>query len=159
MIVEEVKQQLQEDPRSWLVTGAAGFIGSNLLESLLKLDQRVVGLDNYSTGKRENLEQVRLLVGPERWKRFTMMEGDICDSKTCQRACAGVDFVLHQAALGSVPASLERPLDAHASNVTGFLNVIIGARDCGVKRFIYASSGAVYGDDPGLPNVEGVVGR
>src|SRR5438552_3995702 len=159
MIFENVKQNLLTEPKSWLVTGVAGFIGSNLLESLLKLNQRVVGLDNFSTGHGRNLEQVKQLVQPEQWKRFAMVEGDIADFKMCKRGCAGVELVLHQAALGSVPGSIERPLDSHSSNVTGFLNLVIAAKDCGVKRFVYASSCAVYGDDPGLPKVEGRIGR
>ena len=156
---ENFCEQIRQEPKSWLVTGAAGFIGSNLLEGLLNLEQSVVGLDNYSTGKGETLEEVRQVVRAEQWKRFTMLEGDVGDIKTCSRVCQGVDVVLHQAALASVPGSMEKPLDSHASNVTGFLNLVIAAKDCGVKRFVYASSCAVYGDDPGLPKVEGRIGR
>jgi UDP-N-acetylglucosamine 4-epimerase len=146
-------------PRTWLVTGVAGFIGSNLLEALLKLDQRVAGLDNFSTGKRKNLEEVRALVPTAQWARFQFLEGDIGDLAACQRACAGVDFVLHQAALGSVPFSMKDPLASHRSNVTGFLNMLLAARDAKVKRFVYASSSAIYGDDPSLPKVEETTGQ
>lgn len=145
--------------RAWLVTGVAGFIGSNLLEALLKRDQQVVGLDNYSTGQEENLRQVEQLVRADQWKRFSMIRGDVCDLAMCQLATRGVDYVLHQAALGSVPRSLEAPLNSHASNVTGFLNMLIAARDCGAKRFVYASSSSVYGDSPTLPKSEDKTGR
>jgi UDP-N-acetylglucosamine/UDP-N-acetylgalactosamine 4-epimerase len=145
--------------RAWLVTGVAGFIGSNLLEALLKRDQQVVGLDNYSTGQEENLRQVEQLVRADQWKRFSMIRGDVCDLEMCQLATRGVDYVLHQAALGSVPRSLEAPLNSHASNVTGFLNMLIAARDCGAKRFVYASSSSVYGDSPTLPKSEDKTGR
>lgn len=155
---EEVKQRMRGNSRTWLVTGTAGFIGSNLLEALLLLDQNVVGLDNLSTGKRSNLEEVRKLVGAERWSRFRFYEGDVCDMATCRNACNGVDFVLHQAALGSVPRSIEDPLRSHASNVDGFLNLLTAARDARVERFVYASSSSVYGDHPGLPKVEHVTG-
>jgi UDP-N-acetylglucosamine/UDP-N-acetylgalactosamine 4-epimerase len=144
--------------RTWLITGVAGFIGSNLLEALLKRDQRVAGLDNYSTGQEENLRQVEQSVRADQWSKFSMIEGNICDLKTCQLATRGVDYVLHQAALGSVPRSIEAPLNSHASNVTGFLNMLIAARDCGVKRFVYASSSSVYGDHTSLPKVEEHIG-
>src|SRR2546425_2847157 len=153
-IYEKVQERIKTRPRTWLVTGVAGFIGSNLLETLLKLDQRVVGLDNFSAGKRSNLEEVAALAGPERWARFRFLEGDIKDLQACQGACAGVDFVLHQAALGSVPRSMAEPLNSHESNVTGFLNMLLAARDAKVRRFVYASSSAIYGDDPGLPKIE-----
>jgi UDP-N-acetylglucosamine 4-epimerase len=145
--------------RTWLVTGVAGFIGSNLLEALLKQGQRVVGLDNFSTGFRHNLDQVQAAVGVEAWKRFRFIEGDIRDLDTCREACAGVDVVLHEAALGSVPRSIEDPITSHASNVTGFLNMLVAARDAGVKRFVYAASSAAYGDYPGLPKIEHTIGR
>lgn len=154
-----IQERLRLEPKTWLITGVAGFIGSNLLEALLKLDQRVVGLDNYSTGHHRNLGEVKALVQPGQWARFTMSEGDICDLKTCHRACDGADFILHQAALGSVPRSIEKPLDSHASNVTGFLNMLVAARDSKAARFVYASSSAVYGDHPGLPKVEAETGR
>ena len=156
---DQLQTELKAAPKTWLVTGVAGFIGSNLLEALLKLDQRVVGLDNFSTGKHKNLEQVKALVSPAQWARFRFLEGDIGDLAACQRACAGVDFVLHQAALGSVPLSMKDPLGSHRSNVTGFLNMLLAARDAKVKRFVYASSSAIYGDDPGLPKVEEKMGK
>jgi UDP-N-acetylglucosamine 4-epimerase len=156
---ERLTEQLLAEPKVWLVTGAAGFIGSNLLETLLRLNQRVIGLDNYATGSRHNLKQVQELVGPARWSNFLPMDGDIRDFDTCKRASHGVDYVLHQAALGSVPRSIAAPDDSHASNVTGFLNVLMATRDNGVKRIVYASSSAVYGDHPDLPKVEHNIGR
>ena len=156
---EEVRQQLSASPRRWLVTGAAGFIGSHLVEHLLGLGQSVVGLDNFSTGKRENLEHVERAAGPARWARFRFVEGDIRDLAACNGACAGVDLVLHQAGLGSVPRSIDKPLRTHDSNVNGFLNMLLAARDAGVERMVYASSSAVYGDHPGLPKVEAELGR
>jgi len=155
---EKLKTKLKRTPKSWLITGAAGFIGSNIVESLLRLDQKVVGLDNFATSKRKNLGQVRKLVAPSQWRCFKFIEGDIRDLRVCQRACRGVDFVLHQAALGSVPRSIEDPLNANESNVTGFLNMLVATRDHRVKRFVYASSSAIYGDHPGLPKVEDVIG-
>lgn len=155
---ESLNDSLGRDSRRWLVTGAAGFIGSHLVEALLKAGQRVVGLDNFATGTRENLEDVRGRVGPERWARFNLIEGDIVREADCAKACAGADYVLHQAALGSVPRSLADPLGSHRANVDGFLNMLVAARDAGVKRFVYASSGSVYGDHPGLPKVEGAEG-
>ena len=145
-------------PRAWLVTGAAGFIGSNLVESLLGMGQRVVGLDNFSTGKRENLELVRQAVGDARWQKFRFVEGDIRSLDTCNAACASIDVVLHQAGLGSVPRSIDKPLRTHDSNVNGFLNILLAARDAGA-RLVYASSSAVYGDHPSLPKVESQIGR
>jgi UDP-N-acetylglucosamine/UDP-N-acetylgalactosamine 4-epimerase len=160
--MEETKtleQSLQLVPKSWLVTGAAGFIGSNLLQALLRLNQRVVGLDNFSTGKQKNLEQVQELVTPEQWKRFRFIRGDIREILICREACKAVDFVLHQAALGSVTRSLEDPVQTHESNVTGFLNMLLASRDAQIKRFVYASSRSVYGDHPGLPKVEDDLGN
>lgn len=145
--------------RRWLVTGAAGFIGSHLVEQLLGLDQEVAGLDNFSTGKRENLELVRQAVGEARWKSFRFVEGDIRALDTCNAACASVDVVLHQAGLGSVPRSIDKPLRTHDSNVNGFLNMLLAARDAGAERLVYASSSAVYGDHPGLPKIESELGR
>ena len=156
---DQLQKELKAKPKTWLVTGVAGFIGSNLLEALLGLDQRVTGLDNFSTGKQKNLEEVKALVSPAQWWRFRFVEGDIGDLAVCQAACAGVDFVLHQAALGSVPLSMTDPLGSHRSNVTGCLNMLVAARDAKVKRFVYASSSAIYGDDPGLPKVEEKVGK
>lgn len=145
--------------RRWLVTGAAGFIGSHLTEALLALGQDVVGLDNFATGKRENLDEVRAAVGADAWRRFELIEGDIVDFETCVRACRGAEIVLHQAALGSVPRSIEAPLATHAANATGFLNMLVAARDAGAARFVYAASSSTYGDSAALPKVEEVIGR
>lgn len=145
--------------RRWLVTGAAGFIGSHLVEALLRLGQEVVGLDNFETGYRRNLDEVRDAVGEEAWRRHTFIEGDIADPATCRRACDGVEIVLHQAALGSVPRSIEHPLATHAANATGFLNMLLASRDAGARRFVYAASSSTYGDHPGLPKVEDEIGR
>lgn len=153
------RQQLRTAPKRWLVTGAAGFIGSNLLEELLRLGQSVVGLDNFATGKRANLEDVRSLVGETAWGNFSFIEGDIRDPETCRAACAGIDYVLHQAALGSVPRSIDDPLTSNAANVTGSLNMLVAARDAKVARFVYAASSSTYGDHPGLPKVEERIGR
>ena len=143
----------------WLVTGGAGFIGSHLVEHLLRAGQDVVTLDNFATGHRRNLEEVEAAVGPDARDRHRFIEGDIRDPAACREACAGVTYVLHQAALGSVPRSIEHPADSHASNVTGFLNMLVAARDAGVQRFVYASSSSVYGDHPGLPKVEAETGE
>jgi UDP-N-acetylglucosamine 4-epimerase len=156
---DKVRAELRGSSAQWLVTGVAGFIGSNLLEELLKLDQRVVGLDNFSTGKTRNLEEVRGLVSRAQWARFRFLQGDIEDLATCREACAGMDIVLHQAGLGSVVRSIADPLRSHQSNVTGFLNMLVAARDAGAKRLVYASSSSVYGDHPGLPKVEHKVGK
>ncbi len=155
----EIQVALPAAPRRWLITGAAGFIGSHLVETLLRLDQAVVALDNFATGHRQNLEQVRDLVSATQWARCTFIEGDITQLDTCRRACAGADYVLHQAALGSVPRSVADPVASHDSNVSGFLNLLLAARDAQVKRLVYASSSAVYGDDPDLPKVEDKVGN
>jgi UDP-N-acetylglucosamine 4-epimerase len=156
---ENAKTLLRQTPRSWLVTGVAGFIGSHLLETLLQLDQTVVGLDNFATGYRHNLDDVRLQVSRAQWARFRFIEGDIGDEATCRQACAGSEIVLHQAALGSVPRSLEDPLRTHHANLTGFLNMLVAARDAGVGRFVYAASSSTYGDHPDLPKVEERIGR
>ena len=156
---DALKTQLASEPKTWLVTGVAGFIGSNLAEALLLLDQKVVGLDNFATGHQRNLDQIAARVGAERWARFHFTLGDIRDPDTCQTACRGVDYVLHQAALGSVPRSLEDPLTTHAANNTGFINMLVAARDAQVKRFVYAASSSTYGDHPGLPKVEDVIGK
>lgn len=156
---EKTQEQLRAKPLTWLVTGCAGFIGSNLTEKLLLLGQNVVGLDNFSTGYRHNIDEVREEVGPEASKRFRFIEGDIRDAEICREACAGVDVVLHQAALGSVPRSVKDPYTSHTVNTDGFMQVLLAARDAGVKRIVYASSSAVYGDHPGLPKVEDQVGR
>lgn len=156
---KQVQQQLREQPRTWLVTGVAGFIGSNLLEKLLTLNQRVLGLDNFATGHQRNLDEVRALVSPEQWARYAFIQGDIRSLDDCQRACAGVDCVLHQAALGSVPRSLNDPITTNATNIDGFLNMLVAARDAKVGSFTYAASSSTYGDHPGLPKVEDVIGQ
>ncbi len=156
---EVVRAELQAQPRKWLVTGCAGFIGSNLLETLLKLDQTVVGLDNFATGHQRNLDEVRGLVTPEQWARFSFIEGDIRDLGTCRRAVEGVDKVLHQAALGSVPRSLKDPITSNAVNIDGFLNMLVAARDAGAGAFVYAASSSTYGDHPVLPKLEDNIGR
>ncbi|MBU6401288.1 MAG: SDR family oxidoreductase [Verrucomicrobia bacterium] len=155
----QLEAQLRAAPKTWLVTGVAGFIGSNLLEALLRLDQRVVGLDNFATGKKQNIEQVHRAVTPEQWARFTFHTGDLRHAQVCQQVCHGADFVLHQGALGSVPRSLEDPLATHESNVTGFVNILLAARDQKARRFVYASSSSVYGDHPALPKREPEIGQ
>jgi len=169
----ETLEQLRKTPKTWLVTGVAGFIGSNLLEALLKLDQFVVGLDNFSSGHRHNLEQVQRSVEGVQWNRFSLIEGDIRNLEDCQKSLyfrpsladdrnnlgSKVDFVLHHAALASVPKSIEDPSATNEINVTGFLNMLIAARDAGVGRFVYASSSAVYGDSPEAQKVEEQLGR
>jgi len=156
---DKLKIELKRAPKTWLVTGCAGFIGSNLVETLLKLNQRVIGLDNFSTGHKKNLSEVRSLVSRQQWTRFKFIEGDICDLSVCKRACRGADFVLHQAALGSVPRSMDDPIESHNANVTGFLNMMTAARDAKVGRLVYASSSAIYGDNPGLPKIENKTGK
>ena len=156
---DEVKQALRANPRTWLVTGCAGFIGSNLLETLLGLDQSVVGLDNFATGHQRNLDEVQATVAPAQWARFRLIEGDIRDPGTCERAVTGVDFVLHQAALGSVPRSLKDPVTTNAVNISGFLNMLVAARDAEVASFVYAASSSTYGDHPDLPKVEDRIGK
>jgi UDP-N-acetylglucosamine 4-epimerase len=156
---ETAQQRIRSQRRTWLVTGAAGFIGSHLAENLLRLDQQVVGLDNFATGKRENLQHIRAAVGQTLSKNFRFIEGDIRSVDACKRACMGVDIVLHQAALGSVPRSIDDPIASSETNVMGFINMQVAARDAGVKRFVYASSSAVYGDHPTLPKVEAITGR
>lgn len=154
-----VCDQLKQTPKIWLVTGVAGFIGSNLLETLLKLDQKVVGLDNFATGHQHNLEEVKGLVSTEQWANFTFYEGDIRNLADCEKACQGVDFVLHQAALGSVPRSIADPITTNAANITGFLNMLVAARDAQVKSLTYAASSSTYGDHPALPKVEENIGN
>ena len=156
---QTVCEQLKQAPKTWLVTGVAGFIGSNLLEILLKLDQNVVGLDNFATGHQHNLDEVQSLVKPEQWANFKFYKGDIRNFEDCQTACAGVDYVLHQAALGSVPRSIADPITTNAANITGFLNMLTAARDAEVKSFTYAASSSTYGDHPALPKVEDNIGK
>lgn len=170
---EQVKADLAENPKTWLITGVAGFIGSNLLETLLKLNQQVVGLDNFATGHQHNLDEVQGLVTPEQWQRFHFIEGDIRNLEDCQQAmnypelgaersalgAAHVDYVLHQAALGSVPRSIADPITTNAANITGFLNMLVAARDAQVKSFTYAASSSTYGDHPALPKVEENIGK
>lgn len=151
--------RLPSQPKTWLITGVAGFIGSNLLEQLLKHEQNVVGLDNFATGHRHNLAQIQAAVTPSQWARFNFIEGDIRVLDDCCSACNGVDYVLHQAALGSVPRSLEDPITTNGTNIDGFLNMLVAARDAKVARFVYAASSSTYGDHPGLPKVEDVIGK
>ncbi|MDH4393938.1 MAG: NAD-dependent epimerase/dehydratase family protein [Aquabacterium sp.] len=156
---DSLQDQLRQQPRHWLVTGVAGFIGSHLAETLLGLGQTVTGLDNFATGHRRNLDAVQASVGAARWANFRFIEGDIRQLADCQTACAGVQTVLHQAALGSVPRSIADPITTNAANVTGFLNMLVAARDAGVQRFVYAASSSTYGDHPGLPKVEDTIGK
>lgn len=156
--VDELYKNMAANPTRWLVTGVAGFIGSNLLQTLLELNQEVVGLDNFLTGYEKNLEMVREICGPEAWSRFRFIEGDIRDFPTCQHACAGVRHVLHEAALGSVPRSIEDPFLTNSCNITGFLNMLVAAKDAGVESFVYAASSSTYGDSPELPKVEDKIG-
>ena len=156
---EQVKQELLNNKKTWLITGVAGFIGSNLLETLLKLNQTVVGLDNFATGFQYNLDEVQSQVSDEQWQNFRFIEGDIRSFEDCQTACAGVDYVLHQAALGSVPRSIKDPITTNSANITGFLNMLTAARDAEVSSFTYAASSSTYGDHPGLPKVEDKIGK
>jgi UDP-N-acetylglucosamine 4-epimerase len=151
---EQLLETFKTNQKTWLVTGNAGFIGSNLTEFLLKHNQRVVGLDNFSTGYQHNIDDVLSNVGEEKAKNFTFIEGNTWEMETCQKACKGVDIVLHQAALGSVPRSIADPVTSNQSNITGFLNMLTAAKDAGIKRFVYASSSSVYGDSKELPKVE-----
>jgi UDP-N-acetylglucosamine 4-epimerase len=154
-----LQQELMTIPRTWLVTGVAGFIGSHLLKTLLRLDQKVVGLDNFVTGSPEGLQSVRNAVSETQWQRFTFHEGSVTDLETCRAATEGVDYVLHKAGFVSVPLSIEQPASCHDVNVTGTHNVLLAARDNRVRRVIYASSSAVYGDDERMPKIEGQIGR
>ena len=156
---EKLQIELCKDPKIWLVTGVAGFIGSNLLEKLLMLDQTVVGLDNFATGYQKNLEEVQVLVTKDQWKKFRFIKGDIRILDDCKKACLGVDFVLHEAALGSVPRSLEDPIATSENNISGFLNMLIAARDAKVKSLTYAASSSTYGDHSGLLKVEDKIGK
>jgi UDP-N-acetylglucosamine/UDP-N-acetylgalactosamine 4-epimerase len=156
---QKIQEDLKDNPKIWLITGVAGFIGSNLLESLLKLNQEVVGLDNFETGYRKNLDEVKKLVSAEKWERFSFYEGDIRDIKSCQKAVFGVDYVLHEAALGSVPRSIENPITTNETNITGFLNIMVASRDASIKRLVYAASSSVYGDHASLPKIENEIGN
>ena len=151
---EALVETFKTEQKSWLITGCAGFIGSNLTEFLLQHNQKVVGLDNFSTGFQHNIDDVLFQVGTENAKNFIFIKGDIADMETCAKACNGVDIVLHQAALGSVPRSIDDPITSNRSNITGFLNMLTAAKDAGIKRFVYASSSSVYGDSKELPKVE-----
>lgn len=159
VIPDPLREAVGSRSRRWLVTGAAGFIGSNLVEALLALEQDVVGLDNFATGFEHNLAEVRERVGAARAARFTFIRGDIRDLDLCRRACEGVDFVLHNAALGSVPRSINDPVATNATNIDGFLNMLVAARDEGVRRFVYAASSSTYGDHPALPKIEERIGK
>ena len=159
MRYEKLRAGLKSDPKKWLITGVAGFIGSNILEELLSLDQEVVGIDNFSTGHKYNLKEVKENVSDRQWERFTFFEGDICNFLDCQKVVHGVDFVLHQAALGSVPRSIKNPLDTNASNITGFLNMLEASRQENVESFTYAASSSTYGDHPDLPKREENIGN
>lgn len=156
---EEIKKEILQNPKTWLITGVAGFIGSNLLESLLKLNQEVIGLDNFSTGHQHNLDEVENLVSKEQWSQFKFINGDIRNYDDCKLAVIDVDYVLHQAALGSVPRSIEDPITSNAANITGFLNILDAAKEEKVKSFTYAASSSTYGDHPALPKVEENIGN
>ena len=153
------KRKLKNNPATWLVTGVAGFIGSNLLETLLKLNQRVIGLDNFITGHRRNLEDVKKSVSHDQWQLFSLIEGDVRSLEDCTRACKDVHYVLHQAALGSVPRSIENPIASNQHNIDGFLNILHAAKDANVKRLVYASSSSTYGDHEALPKSENKIGN
>jgi UDP-N-acetylglucosamine 4-epimerase len=154
-----LKARLANEQHTWLITGVAGFIGSNLLETLLKLNQRVKGLDNFATGFQRNLDEVQNLVTSEQWSNFEFTQGDIRNLEDCHQACQGVEYVLHQAALGSVPRSIADPITTNSANITGFLNMLVAARDAKVKRFVYAASSSTYGDHPALPKIEDRIGK
>lgn len=156
---EQAKQTLLETPKTWLITGVAGFIGSNLLETLLLLNQNVVGLDNFATGHQRNLDEVKSAVSDAQWAKFKFIEGDIREPDHCKVAVSGVDYVLHQAALGSVPRSINDPATTNATNISGYLNMLVAARDEGVSSFTYAASSSTYGDHPALPKVEENIGN
>jgi UDP-N-acetylglucosamine 4-epimerase len=157
--IATLEAQLLAQPKNWLITGVAGFIGSNLLERLLKLNQKVTGLDNFATGFQRNLDEVQTQVAPEQWANFQFIQGDIRQLADCQQACTGIDYVLHQAALGSVPRSINDPITTNATNIDGFLNMLVAARDAQVTSFTYAASSSTYGDHPDLPKVENKIGN
>ena len=159
MLYTQRKEELRNQAKTWVITGVAGFIGSNLLETLLKLDQNVTGLDNFSTGFQHNLDEVQGLVQPEQWQRFRFIEGDIRNLDDCNEACKSADYILHQAALGSVPRSIVDPITTNENNISGFLNMLVAARDAKVSRVVYAASSSTYGDHPDLPKVEDKIGN
>lgn len=156
---EQLLEELPKNPKTWLITGVAGFIGSNLLETLLKLDQKVIGLDSFITGHQRNLDEVQGLVSETQWQRFNFIEGDIRNLDDCRAACVNADYVLHQAALGSVPRSINDPITTNSVNIDGFLNMLVAARDAKVQSFTYAASSSTYGDHPALPKVENTIGN
>ncbi|EMY69739.1 NAD-dependent epimerase/dehydratase family protein [Leptospira vanthielii] len=155
----ETLNNLIHNPHKWLITGVAGFIGSNLLEALLKLNQNVLGIDNFETGNIKNLEEVKTLVTDSQWNNFKFIEGDIRNFDTCRNICSGADFILHQAALGSVPRSINDPISSNNTNIGGFLNILVAAKDANIKSFTYAASSSTYGDHPGLPKIEDTIGK
>lgn len=159
MKFKKIEDALSSEPETWLITGVAGFIGSNLLETLLKLNQKVIGLDNFATGHKANLDEVRQSVSTEQWSAFTFVEGDIRDPETCVEVVKGVDHVLHQAALGSVPRSIKDPITTNNTNITGFINMLVAAKDANVRSFTYAASSSTYGDHPALPKIEENIGN
>ncbi|WP_296243938.1 MULTISPECIES: NAD-dependent epimerase/dehydratase family protein [unclassified Psychrobacter] len=158
-VYQQVTEALVNEPKTWLITGVAGFIGSNLLETLLLLNQKVIGLDNFSTGFQHNLDEVQSVVTSEQWQRFNFIEGDIRNLADCQTACTDIDYILHQAALGSVPRSIADPINTNDTNILGFLNMLVAARDAKVTSFTYAASSSTYGDHPALPKVEDAIGK
>ncbi|GHB57385.1 UDP-GlkcNAc C4 epimerase WbpP [Psychrosphaera saromensis] len=156
---QEIKNNLELEPKTWLITGVAGFIGSNLLEQLLSLGQKIIGLDNFATGHQHNLDEVQSLVSSEQWENFTFIKGDIRNFDDCQKAVSGVDYILHQAALGSVPRSIADPILTNSANITGFVNMLTAAKEEQVSTFVYAASSSTYGDHPALPKVEENIGK
>jgi len=155
----QIKTQLSQSPKTWLITGCAGFIGSNLLEQLLTLNQTVVGLDNFATGHQHNLDEVQTQVTEQQWRCFKFIEGDIRNTEDCNQAVTNVDYILHQAALGSVPRSIADPILTNSANITGFLNMLVAAKNAKVKTFVFAASSSTYGDHPALPKVEDTIGK
>ncbi|QBG35159.1 NAD-dependent epimerase/dehydratase family protein [Litorilituus sediminis] len=156
---QKIQNELLQQPKTWLITGCAGFIGSNLLETLLGLKQKVIGLDNFATGHQRNLDEVKQQVGDDLWSNFKFIQGDIRNLEDCQAAVTGSDYILHQAALGSVPRSIADPLLTNSANITGFLNMLVAAKEAKVATFVYAASSSTYGDHPGLPKVEDTIGK
>ena len=156
---QKIQDDLLQQPKTWLITGCAGFIGSNLLETLLGLKQKVVGLDNFATGHQRNLDEVKNQVGDALWSNFKFIQGDIRNLEECQAAVTGCDYILHQAALGSVPRSIADPLLTNSANITGFLNMLVAAKEAKVETFVYAASSSTYGDHPGLPKIEDTIGK